>query len=156
VSIVFGRLVAAAVIAVVQILYFLLLGLIFGAHFEGGPIGALGLLAIGIVAAVGFSAIGQTIALRARSASTVQGIFPLVFVVLFVSTAFYPAALLGSPVDAIAEYNPLSYVADGLRDPIISGASAEPILEGLAAALGIVLVFGTLSVAALRTRLRDA
>ncbi len=156
VAIVLGRLLATAVIAVVQVVYFIALGLIFGAHFEGGLIGALSLLVLAMIAAVGFGAIGQTLALRARSASTVQGIFPLVFVVLFVSTAFYPEALLGSPVDAIARYNPLSYVADGLRDPIISGASAEPILEGLAAATGIVLVFGALAVAALRTRLREA
>ena len=52
---------------------------------------------IGIVAGVGFGAIGQTLALRARNASTVQGIFPLVFVVLFVSDAFFPRDLLSSP-----------------------------------------------------------
>jgi ABC-2 type transport system permease protein len=86
----------------------------------------------------------------------VQGIFPLVFVVLFVSTAFYPEALLGSPVDVIADYNPLSYVVDGLRDPIISSTTARPVLEGLAAAVGIVAVFGSLSLVALRGRLRDA
>src|SRR3712207_7915039 len=42
-----------------------------------------------------------------RSASTVQGIFPLVFVILFVSSAFFPQELLESPIDVIAEYNPL-------------------------------------------------
>jgi len=156
VAIVLGRLAATGAIAVAQVVYFVALGLIFGAHFEGGVIGALSLLGMAVVAAVGFGAIGQTLALRARSASTVQGIFPLVFVVLFVSTAFYPAPLLASPIDTVSAYNPLSYIADGLRDPIISGASAEPILEGFAAALGIVLVFGALAVAALRTRLRAA
>ena len=61
-----------------------------------------------MIAGVGFGAIGQAIALRARSASTVQGIFPLVFVVLFVSSAFFPRGLLASPIDVIARFNPLS------------------------------------------------
>jgi ABC-2 type transport system permease protein len=156
VAIVLGRLAASGAIAVVQATYFVVVGLIFGAHFEGGVVGALALVAIATTAGIGFGAIGQTIALRARSASTVQGIFPLVFVVLFVSTAFYPEKLLARPIDSISAYNPLSYVADGLRDPIISSASAEPILEGLAAAAGIVLVFGALAVLSLRTRLREA
>jgi ABC-2 type transport system permease protein len=155
-AIVLGRLAAGAAIAVAQVAYFIALGLVFGAHFEGGVVGALSLLAMAMLAGVGFGAIGQTLAFRARSASTVQGIFPLVFVVLFVSTAFYPQKLLGAPVDTIAKYNPLSYISDGLRDPIISSASAQPILEGFAAAAGIALVFGALSVLTLRTRLRDA
>lgn len=155
-TIVLGRLVAGGAISMFQILYFVALGLIFGAHIEGGVLGVLCLLLVGTVAGIGFGAIGQTIALRARSASTVQGIFPLVFVVLFVSTAFYPEALLGSPVDVIANYNPLSYIADGMRDPIISTATAKPILEGLAAALGVAVCFGALSLVALRGRLREA
>jgi ABC-2 type transport system permease protein len=151
-----GRLLAAGGLAVLQVAWFLAIGLVFGAHIEGGVLGVACVLLIGTVAGVGFGAIGQMLALRARSASTVQGVFPLVFVVLFVSTAFDPEALLGSPVDVIADYNPLSYVADGLRDPIISSASAQPILEGLAAALGIVAVFVTLALLALRGRLREA
>jgi ABC-2 type transport system permease protein len=155
-SIVAGRLLASSAIAVLQVTYFLVLGFAFGAHVEGGVVGVLALVLMGVVAGTGFAAIGVTLALRARNASTVQGIFPLVFVVLFISSAFFPRNLLSSPADTLARYNPLSYVADGMRDPIISSASAQPILEGFAAAAGIVLVFGALSVLTLRTRLRDA
>jgi ABC-2 type transport system permease protein len=96
------------------------------------------------------------IALRARNASTVQGIFPLVFVILFVSSAFFPRALLEPPADWFAEYNPLSYVADGMRDPIIGPISVTPVVEGLVAAALLVVVFVGLAVLALRGRLRDA
>lgn len=156
VAIVLGRLAATAVVASIQIAYFVVLGLVFGAHIEGGVLGVLVVLVIGVIAGVGFGAIGQTIALRARSASTVQGIFPLVFVILFVSSAFFPRDLLSSPADVVADYNPLSYIADGMRQPIIAGVSATPVLEGLAAAVGVVIVCGGLSVLALRGRLRDA
>ena len=155
-SIVAGRLLATAVLAAGQVLWFLALGLIFGAQIDGGVAGALVVVLIGAVAGTGFGAIGVTLALRARNASTVQGIFPLVFVVLFVSSAFFPRPLLESPLNTIARYNPLSYIAEGLRDPVISSISAKPVLEGLACAAVVALAAGTLSVLALRTRLREA
>jgi ABC-2 type transport system permease protein len=64
--------------------------------------------------------------------------------------------LLSHPADWVAAYNPLSYVADGIRDPIISPITASTALEGLAAALGIALAGTALSVTALRGRLRNA
>ena len=155
-AIVLGRVLAAGVLAVGQVLYFTILGLAFGASIKGGLIGLVLIVAMGMLAGMGFGAIGTTLALRARSAATVQGIFPLVFVILFVSTAFFPENLLSSPSDVVAAYNPLSYIADGLRDPIISTTSAGPVLEGFAAAAAIAAAGITLSVLALRGRLRDA
>jgi len=115
--------------------------------------GAALVLLIGVVAGIGFGAIGQAIALRARSASTVQGIFPLVFVILFVSSAFFPRDLLESPLDEVARYNPLSYVADGMRGPIIEGVQAAAVIEGLAAAALIAVAATAVSILALRGKL---
>ena len=42
------------------------------------------------LSAVAFGGLAASIALRSGSASVVQGMFPLVFVVLFLSTAFFP------------------------------------------------------------------
>lgn len=155
-AIVLGRLVAAGVTAAAQITYFLLLGLIFGAEVQAGFTGVLCVYLIGVTAGVGFGAIGQALALRARSASTVQGIFPLVFVILFVSDAFFPRGLLSSPSDSIAKYNPLSYIAEGMRKPIIDAITSRSLLEGLAAGLGVAACASALAVLALRGRLRDA
>ncbi len=156
VSIIAGRLLATSVIAIGQIVYFLLFGLIFGAHIEGGVPGVLVVLALGSLTGVGFGAVGLVIALRARSASTVQGIFPLVFVVLFISSAFFPLDLLSSPADVIARYNPLSFIAAGMRQPIAFSNEAGPVIEGLLAAAGIAAVSIGLSLLALRGRLRRA
>jgi ABC-2 type transport system permease protein len=155
-AIVLGRLLAGSVLALGQTAFFLLLGLVFGVHIEGGVPGVLIVLAIGALAGTGFSAIGMVLALRAKNASLVQGIFPFVFVVLFLSSAFFPQDLLSSPADLVAEYNPLSYIADGIRNPIIASISAKAVLEGLAAAAGITAVTVALSVHALRGRLRQA
>jgi len=156
VALVLGRLVAAAAVSAAQVVYFLVLGLVFGASIQGGIPGVLVVLAIGIVAGIGFGAIGQAIALRARSASTVQGIFPIVFVILFVSSAFFPRDLLESPLDAVAQYNPLSYIADGMRGPIIAGVEGAAVLEGLAAAALIAVAATAVSVLALRGKLQSA
>ena len=156
IAIVLGRLGAVAVISAAQVVYFLVLGLVFGAHVAGGPGGALLTLALGVLAGVGFGAIGVALALRARSAATLQGIFPLVFVILFISTAFFPRRLLEAPIDTIARYNPLSYLADGIRNPIIATVDAKPVLEGLLAG-GAITLFGiSVAVLALRGRLREA
>jgi ABC-type multidrug transport system permease subunit len=155
-AIVLGRLAATTVIAAGQVIYFLVLGLVFGAHIRAGLPGFLVVLGIGSLAGTGFGALGVMLALRAKSASTVQGVFPLVFVVLFISSAFFPRALLETPARQIAQYNPLSYLADGMRNPIIHSLQATPVLDGLAAAGGIAAVAIALSVLALRTRLGDA
>jgi ABC-2 type transport system permease protein len=155
-AIVLGRLGAGAVIAAIQVVFFLLLGLAFGAHIAGDVPGALVVLAIGVVAGTGFSALGIALALRAGSASTLQGIFPLVFVILFLSSAFFPRSLLEAPIDVVAQWNPLSYIANGMREPIIDSVQASSVLEGLAAGAGVALVAVLLAVMALRGKLRDA
>ena len=156
VAVIIGRLIAVGTLAIAQVLWFLAIGLIFGAEIVGGLPGALLVIAIGVCAGVGFGAIGMLLAFRARNASTVQGIFPLVFVILFVSSAFFPRDLLEPPADWVADYNPLSYIAEGMRDPIISGVSAGPVAAGFAAAIGVALVATALAILALRGRLRDA
>jgi ABC-2 type transport system permease protein len=155
-ALVAGRLIAAAVLAVGQALWFIVIGLLFGAEIVAGVPGALLVIAIASLSAVGFAAVGMLLAFRARNASTVQGIFPLVFVVLFVSSAFFPRDMLQAPADWLADYNPLSYIAEGMRDPIISSITASAVAEAFAAALGVAVVFTALAVVALRGRLREA
>ena len=156
VALVLGRVLAAGVIAAFQILYFVILGYAFGATIQGGVLGLLCVLLIGTVAGTGFGALGVLIALRSRSASTVQGIFPLVFVVLFLSSAFFPLDLLSSPADVVAQYNPLSFIAEGMRQPIAFSNALEPMLKGMLAAAAVAAAGIALSILALHGRLRDA
>ncbi len=155
-SIVAGRLIAAAVLAVVQVAFFLVVGLVFGAQVAAGVGGAVLVLVLGSLAAVAFAAIGMAIAFRARQASVVQGMFPFVFAILYLSSAFFPRELLGSPADSISAWNPLSYMADGLRTPIAFGLEWTPILEGFAVTGAVIVVASLLAVAGLRWRLSDA
>jgi ABC-2 type transport system permease protein len=104
--------------------------------------------------AVAFGGIGSAIALKSGKASVVQGLFPLVFVILFLSTAFFPEQLLLEPARSVAAWNPLSFVVEAVRDPVISAFSAKLFFEGLLA-VSLVGAFGlVMSALALRSRLR--
>jgi ABC-2 type transport system permease protein len=152
-AIVLGRLAGTAALGLFAALWFLAIGLIFGAEVAGGVPGALLAIALITASALAVGGIGAAIALRTGSASVVQGLFPLVLVVLFLSSAFFPQELMIEPARTIAEYNPLSFIVEGVREPIISGIDATHTAEAVAAILGIVLGL-LLSARALRHRLR--
>lgn len=153
-AIVLGRLAGTAALGLFASLWFLAIGLIFGAEIESGVPGALLAIFLVTASALAVGGIGTAIALRTGSASVVQGLFPLVLVVLFLSSAFFPQELMIEPAKTIAEYNPLSFIVEGVREPIIAGIDATQTLEALAAILGIVALGLTLSARALKHRLR--
>jgi ABC-2 type transport system permease protein len=153
-TIVLGRLAGTAALGLLGSLWFLAIGLAFGAHIESGVAGALIAIALVTATAMAVGGIGAAIALRTGSASVVQGLFPLVLVVLFVSSSFFPVHLMIQPARAIAEYNPLSFVVEGIRQPIISGINANDLLDAVLAIAGIVALGLALSARALRHRLR--
>ena len=103
---------------------------------------------------IAFGGLGAAVALRTGRASVVQGLFPLVFVILFLSSAFFPANLMLEPAATVARYNPLSFIVEGVRDPVISSLS----LKAFGKALGSIALISGVSIAlsalALRQRLR--
>ena len=153
-TIVLGRLAGTAALGLFGSLWFLAIGLIFGAHIESGVAGALIAIVLVTATAMAVGGIGAAIALRTGSASVVQGLFPLVLVVLFLSSAFFPNELMIQPAKAIAEYNPLSFVVEGIRQPIIAEVNASDLLDAVLAIAGIVVLGLVLSARALRHRLR--
>jgi len=106
------------------------------------------------LASVAFGGIGAAIALRSGSASVVQGMFPLVFVILFLSSAFFPASLMLEPAATIAEYNPVSFIVEGVRDPVAFALTADGAWKAFASIVGIGCLSLGLSSLALRHRLR--
>jgi ABC-2 type transport system permease protein len=134
----------------------MVIGLIFGAHIAGGVPAVLLVLALAGLASMAFAGLGAALALKAGRASVVQGIFPIVFVILFLSSAFFPRALMQEPANTIAAWNPLSLIAKGLRDPIIYGLSWESLGAGLAGIAIVAAIASALTALALRGRLRAA
>jgi ABC-2 type transport system permease protein len=153
-AVVLGRLAATAVLGAIIAVYFIALGLIFGASIDQGFPAVLWIIALVAAAALAFGSIGAAIALRTNSASVVQGIFPLVFVILFLSDAFFPANLMLDPAGWVAQYNPLSFVVNGIREPIIAGWSLTTQLKAVASVIGVGIFGLTLCRFALIGRVR--
>jgi len=153
-AIVLGRLAGTAALGAFTALWFIAIALVFGVEIEAGVLGVALMVLFVTLSAVAFGALSAAIALYAGQASVVQGLFPLVFVILFLSSAFFPAELMLEPAASVAEYNPLSFIVEGIRDQVIGGFDAVVFAETLGA---IALVGGisiALSAVALRHRLR--
>ena len=105
--------------------------------------------------AIGFGSIGVAAALRTGNGEAVQGLFPILFILLFISSTFLPLDLI--PIDWfrwIATVNPITYLVNAVRSLIITGWDWPALAAGFAVALGIMIVGITLSAAALRGRLQ--
>ena len=77
------------------------------------------------VISISFGAIGLFLALRTGSGEAIQGLFPLLFVFLFLSSMNTPRDLIG--VDwfrFVATVNPVSYLIECVRSLIITGWDA--------------------------------
>jgi ABC-2 type transport system permease protein len=153
-TIVLGRLAGTGALGLLSALWFFAIGLAFGAEIEAGVPGVLLAIALVTATAMAVGGIGAAIALRTGTASVVQGLFPLVLVLLFLSSAFFPVELMIEPARTIAEYNPLSFIVEGVREPIVAGVDASDTAEALLAVAGIVALGLVLSARALRHRLR--
>jgi ABC-2 type transport system permease protein len=153
-AIVLGRLAGTAVLGAVAALWFLAIGLIFGAQIDGGIAGTVLIVFLVSLSAIAFGGLGSAVALYAGRASVVQGLFPIVFVILFLSNAFFPANLMLEPAGTIADYNPLSLIVDGVRDTVIGGLTVEAVAAALGAIALVAAISLGLSALALRRRVR--
>jgi ABC-2 type transport system permease protein len=149
-----GQLGGPFVVACIQSCVYLLVGLATGVGIATGVAGALVLLALSILIAFGFAGLGAVLALRLGSGEAVQGIFPLLFVSVFLSSSSLPRNLI--KVDwfrEVATYNPVSYLIEGVRSLIITGWDGQALALGFGfAALLVVITLG-LAGAAMKTRL---
>jgi ABC-2 type transport system permease protein len=134
-----GQLAGIATMGFVQAVFYLAVGLVVGVRLASGVGGAVVLLVLATVIAIAFGALGAFFALRTGSGEAVQGLFPLLFVCLFLSSMNLPRNLIEIDWFRItATINPVSYLIEGVRSLIITGwdAQALALAFGVAAALG--------------------
>ncbi len=154
-SLVLGRVTGTAVLAIPQAAFFLTVAFVFGARYEGGVGGVLLTIAIASLTAAGLGGFAAAIALRTGSLSLLQNLFPLVFMLLFTAPAFFPRALLAPAMHAIAPFNPLTYVVEGMRAALHGTTALGDPWLGLLVAAGLAVATTTLAVLAMRSRLRS-
>ena len=140
VALIAGQLGGIAAMGLVQSLYYLAVALIIGVRLETGVTGAVVLLVLATTVAIAFGALGAFFALRTGSGEAVQGLFPLLFVGLFLSSMNLPRNLIETDwFRIVATFNPISYLIEGLRSLIIAGWDwqALALAFGFAAAIAI-------------------
>jgi ABC-2 type transport system permease protein len=149
-----GQLGGALVVAFVQSVVYLLVGVATGVGIASGVGGALLLLVLSTLIAFGFAGLGTLLALRFGSGEAVQAFFPLLFVTLFLSSSFLPRNLIKVAwFRDVATYNPVSYLIEGIRSLIITGWDARALALGFGVAIALAAVSLGLSGLAMKNRM---
>lgn len=122
-SIVLGRLLADGVRLFVTGGAVLLLALALGAQIATGFAGALLMLLIGtLFAIVTFGVVTANIALKTKDPAAVQAVFPMAFLLIFLTTAYQTTGQVESgALRAIIDANPTEYVLRAMRGLMLGG-----------------------------------
>jgi ABC-2 type transport system permease protein len=139
-----GQLGGVIALGVIQACFYLVVGLAAGVRPKAGVAGVALLLAFAALIALAFGALGAWAALLTGSAETVQSLFPVFFVFLFISSMNIPRNLIETTWfrDA-ATVNPVSYLLECVRSLIITGWDGR----ALALGFGIVALIGLTALA---------
>jgi len=154
VALMLGQLSGILALGLIQALTFLVVGLAFGPGIEAGVGGALVIVALSLTVSLAFGCVGAFVALRSGSGEAVQGVFPLFFAALFLSSMALPRNLIEIDwFQTVATYNPVSYMLEGIRSLVITGWDGEAIALGFACAGGLAAIALVAASSALRTRM---
>jgi ABC-type Na+ efflux pump permease subunit len=135
-------------------LVYLAVGLIAGVDIKSGVGGAVLLVVYAVFIAIAFAGIGATMGARTGSPEAVQGVFPLIFSLFFLSSMSMPRDLIA--IDwfrTVATWNPVSYLIEGLRSLVITGWDGTALWRGAAVGVAILILSFWAADRALATRM---
>ncbi len=154
VAILVGQVAGATTLALLGALAYLAVGLVAGVDIKSGVGGAVVLVLFAVFAAVAFAGVGSMMGARTGSPEAVQGLFPLMFAVFFVSSMSMPRDLIA--IDwfrTVATWNPVSYLIEGLRSLVITGWDGTALWRGAAVGLAVLVLSFWAAERALATRM---
>lgn len=154
VALMMGQLAGILALGTIQALTFLGVAVVFGAGIAAGVGGAVVIVVLSLLISLAFGCIGAFAALRSGSGEAVQGVFPLFFAALFLSSMAMPRDLIENQwFQTVADWNPVSYMLEGIRSLVITGWDGQALALGFACAGGIALIALAAAGSALRTRM---
>ncbi len=131
-SILMGKVLSDGFRIVIQTFIIVLLALIAGVSFATGALGVLVILLLAAIFSIVWSGISTFVALATKnSESTLMISLLTTFPLLFLSTAVMPKPLLPEWVQMFSDINPISYMADAIRELIITGFDFNGILTAV-------------------------
>jgi ABC-2 type transport system permease protein len=154
-ALIVGQLAGTLALGLFQAATYIAVGLAAGGHIEAGIPGAMVLIALATLITLAFGSIGLIAGMRASTPENVQGLFPLIFVFLFMSSMALPRDLIETDwFRTTATYNPVSYMIEGIRSLLITGWDGEAL--ALAFGCAAVILIAALTVASVSMRDRMA
>lgn len=129
------------------------IGLLLGFRPGNGVLGILGGTMLLLFFALAFSWVAVLVGVMSRNAQQVQ-VFAMsvVLPINFVSGVFVPTDTMPRPLQVFAEINPVGNLLTAIRGVINGGPVAEALWWTVLWTIGLVLVFGSLSIRALNRK----
>ena len=159
VALIVGQLAGVASVAFAQAILYVAVGYAVGAGPRTGPAGVLLILVLAVGIAIAFGAAGLFMALRTGSGEAVQGLFPVLFVFLIISSMNFPRNLIEAGwFKWLATINPVSYLIEGIRSlviPLTGPGGAVWDGEALGLAFGLTAAIAAVMLAASAIALRE-
>jgi ABC-2 type transport system permease protein len=141
-AIVWGPMIASAILLVAQVLAILLLGLLLGLEPATGWLGLLAVVGYAFLWGMAFAGYAAFMALRTKNSAATQAATFAFFPLIFLSATFVPLEYIEARwLRIAATVNPTTYVFDAMRALLNEGWNVRPLLIGLA----VTVVFATLT-----------
>ena len=135
-ALLFGLMVADFVLVVALTLPVVALGFIVGVRFESGPVGVIVFILISGIWGLVYTGFPYAIAFKTGNPAAVNTSFLLFFPFAFLTTAFLPKDAMTGWLSAVATYNPVTYLLEGLRSLLLVGWDVEALLKGAGGGAG--------------------
>ncbi len=130
----------------------IVLGLIMGVSFGTGILGAILFILIGALWGLAFTGFPYAIALKTANPGAVASSFILFFPFAFLTSSTVPLDNLTGWMRAVARFNPITYVLEGMRSLLTDGWQWAEIGKALLAIAILGAISQSLALAALRGR----
>ena len=149
-----GFMVADMAMAVVMSIPVLLLAFVVGVEFVSGLLGIAALIALTVIWAIVFNGFPYAIALKTGNPAAVNTSFILFFPVVFMTPLFVPQEALTGWMATVVQYNPVTYLLQGMRSLVSEGWVLGDILAAFGGIAGIAVLSIPLASLALLGRVR--
>ena len=152
-SVLIAKLLAETLRALVSLVVLVAFAMALGMRIHTGPVQLLAALALALAFGSAVVWISMLLGMSMKSAQAVQGVGMLVIMPLqFGSSVFAPTHTMPGWLQAFAQVNPLSALANASRALIDGGPALHPALQVLAWSVGLTVVFAPLAVAKFRKK----
>lgn len=140
-AVVLAPMLVGALAVLVQTVVVVGFGVVLGVRAEAGVIGLVGVVALAFAFGLAFAGFSVATALLTRSAAAVQSASLVFFPLLFMAPALLPRNELQGWLQTVSTVNPVTYLVEAMRVPLLGGDRADLLLGGVvAAALALAML----------------